>query len=133
VGSTAVVAYADGISIIVILSTLVQYIPQIYTTYKNRSGGSISVITLAIQAPGNLAIVLYQLLAHSTIATWLPFLSAFVQQTILIIEICVFHYCKQRCPSPYTAEDISDDDSETKSSDNPETQQKLINDSWGEK
>lgn len=48
------------------------------------------MITLAIQAPGNLAVVIYQLLSGAHAATWLPFLSSFIQQSILIIEIAFF-------------------------------------------
>ena len=72
------------------MSTVVQFFPQIYATFVHKTAGSVSVVTLAIQAPGNLAVVIYQLLSGSALATWLPFMSSFVQQTILITEIAFF-------------------------------------------
>ena len=75
---------------------MVQYFPQIVATFKYKTAGSVSLVTLAIQAPGNLAVVIYQLLAGSSLPTWLPFLSSFVQQTILIIEILVFDCIKKK-------------------------------------
>lgn len=91
-----------------LISTLIQYFPQIYETFRYKHSGSVSVITLAIQAPGNLAVVIYQLLSGSTVATWLPFLSSFIQQSILIVEIFYFDCIKKNNNSEKHQEDNDD-------------------------
>ena len=67
------------------LATICQYAPQIYLTYVAGNVGSLSVGTLAIQAPGTLALTLY--LAYTSKERWLTWLAyavAAVQQWCLL-------------------------------------------------
>lgn len=94
--SRIVAGFGKLISGVVFLSTFIQYAPQIYSTFQLKAAGSVSIVTLLIQAPGTLVVIIFQILAGSSIYTWLPFVSILIQQTILVIEILVFEFLARR-------------------------------------
>lgn len=57
------------------LTIIAQWIPQMYTTYKTKGPGSLSVITLVINAPGSFLNVILQFSANPAgVSVWLPYL-----------------------------------------------------------
>lgn len=68
------------------LLVIFQYLPQIYTTFKNKQSGSLSILTLALQAPGSFLDASF--LAFGQTADWstyCPIALTGVFQTILTI------------------------------------------------
>jgi len=78
--------YADAIGIISALIVTVVWIPQIYTTWKKKDPGTLSIIMLLIQMPGSVIVVIYQgILNNADWTTWLPYSCTAVELTILIV------------------------------------------------
>ena len=75
-----------------IVTTILQIWPQIYQTYVQKTAGSISLLTQAIQCPGNLLVVLFQISSGTTWTVWLPFLNAGAQQLLLCSLIVWYDY-----------------------------------------
>lgn len=72
------------------------YIPQIYTLFKYKNRGSNSILTYALQTPGNVVVIIYQaVLFHAPITTWLTYLLVLIEQSIILI-ILVTLYCKEK-------------------------------------
>mmetsp|Transcript_19349 Transcript_19349/g.74303 ORF Transcript_19349/g.74303 Transcript_19349/m.74303 type:complete len:307 (-) Transcript_19349:44-964(-) len=90
--STPVTLYAEFVSFVIFFTTLLQLWPQIYRTYKQKTAGSISLLTQAIQCPGNLLVVIFQASAGNSWYVWMPFLNAGVQQLILCLLIVWYDY-----------------------------------------
>mmetsp|Transcript_15874 Transcript_15874/g.62022 ORF Transcript_15874/g.62022 Transcript_15874/m.62022 type:complete len:279 (-) Transcript_15874:40-876(-) len=82
--SNQVQVYADLITGIVICSTMVQFWPQIYRTFRNKKSGSISSTTLWIQCPGNFIVAAFQIASGSGWVVWIPFLNVGVNQLVLL-------------------------------------------------
>lgn len=93
VTARATVLYADVVGIMAVLFLMVMYVPQLYTTFKVKHTGTLSVLTLMIQCPGSLAVVYFDFFQnHMSWTTWAPYLVSAVQQFVLII-MC-FYYKK---------------------------------------
>jgi len=92
--------YAMIIGSISSILTIIQWAPQIYTTWKFESPGSLSVIMLLIQMPGSLLVVFFfqAILNKASITTWAPFLFAATEQLILII-MCLIYSRKKKSES----------------------------------
>lgn len=76
--------------------TVVQYLPQFITTCKIKDNGSLSLVTLAIQAPGGTINAIFMMVGNSE--SWTTFLSTFssaVQQWSLLF-LCIYYKCKQK-------------------------------------
>ncbi|GMM51264.1 hypothetical protein DASB73_022220 [Starmerella bacillaris] len=76
------------------LSTgLIQYFPQIITTYKLKHVGSLSVVSLLIQMPGGYIWCLSLAFSKdSRWTTWIPLFAASTSQAILLILALSFMY-----------------------------------------
>jgi len=95
--SRDVVLYAEVWGLFAIMLLMVQYIPQIYTTHKNKASGSLSVATLLLQVPGSFAIVYFQaFLNHESWTTWAAYLCAGTQQLILLCQCTIYYLMKRR-------------------------------------
>ena len=93
-GSNEVAAISDlgeayGVTSTVL--TCVQYLPQLYTTFRLKAAGSFSLLTLAIQAPGPLGWAFYLVFASSSkVTTWMPPMVTGGMQVALFI-MCMFY------------------------------------------
>lgn len=75
---------------------LAQYIPQIITTIRLKDNGSLSLLMLAIQAPGGTINSLFMWIGQGEDwSTWVPFFIGAMQQFILL-GICIFFKIKKR-------------------------------------
>lgn len=85
-----------GYGTIAALLVTAQYVPQIVTTFRVKGSGSLSVLMLAIQAPGGLANSLFMTFGqkeHWT--TWVSFLIASIEQFVLL-AVCLFFDCRRK-------------------------------------
>jgi len=70
---------------------IIVWLPQIWTTYKAKSPGSLSVAMLVLTAPGGyLTIVFLAVLYHNSLWVWLPTVFSATFQTMLLI-LCVYY------------------------------------------
>ena len=75
---------------------IAQYAPQMYTTCKLESPGSLSLILLAIQAPGGTINSMFLAIGNQdNWTTWFPLIMGAIQQFILLF-ICIYFVCKAR-------------------------------------
>jgi len=75
---------------------VVQYLPQMITTYKLRDSGSLSLTMLIMQAPGSIMNCLFLAIGQKeNITTWISVLISSIQQFILIIMIMKFR-CEKK-------------------------------------
>lgn len=94
--SKACLTYGKVLGTISTAITILQYMPQFITTCKIKDNGSISIVTLAIQAPGGTINAFYMMLAHKeNWTTWLSLLCSAIQQWILL-ALCIFYKLRNR-------------------------------------
>lgn len=78
-----------------ILSTVLaslQYFPQIYTIYKLKHPGSLSITMMCMQTPGGFVWAVSLMLNPGAIwSSWLPYLTAAVLQGVLLL-LCMYYY-----------------------------------------
>jgi len=75
---------------------IVQWAPQIYTTWKRKSPGSLSILMLILQMPGSLLVMFFQaVLNRSHVSIWVPYFFQFVEQLILVV-LCAYFILQAR-------------------------------------
>lgn len=73
------------------------YLPQIWTTYKNKSVGAYSIIMVAIQAPGAFLSCAFMIFfEHDSFFVWVSFLTAGIQQVILLTLLVRYHFREKK-------------------------------------
>ncbi len=83
----------DVFNIISAICCVIQWAPQIKTTYQLKNIGTISLISLGLQAPGSFAIFYYQDVYYKgNLSIGVPYLVAGIQQTILFIMGYYYQY-----------------------------------------
>ena len=76
-----------------ILNSLV-YLPQIYTLWKNKSSGNLSLLMYVIQTPGNVIIIVFQAFLYSApISTWITYVIVLLEQSIILFLMIYYTYC----------------------------------------
>jgi len=86
---TLVFGYSMGMLSTIV--TFIQWSPQIYKTFVNKSVGSFSILMLLIQAPGSIIIVYFLIfISHEGVSTWLSFVSSTIQQIILLVLLIYY-------------------------------------------
>ena len=69
------------------------YLPQIYLLLKNKNSGSLSFTTFALQTPGNLLIIFFQAYLYSSpVSTWITYVVALVEQTLILCLMLYYNY-----------------------------------------
>jgi len=81
--------YAKVCGIASALITLVMWVPQLYTTWRLKSPGSLSIPMLCIQIPGSLLVVYFQIGEKADITTWGPYVVNALQEFLLVV-LCVW-------------------------------------------
>eukprot|EP00128_Syssomonas_multiformis_P007891 Colp12_sorted_trinity150504_noHs@29132 len=88
--------YARVLGVLGTVLTLVQYIPQIYTTFVRKSAGAFSIPMLFIQFPGTLVWTYLLASGHNAdVTTWLPNFTAACFQGLLL-SLCLYFACRAR-------------------------------------
>jgi uncharacterized protein with PQ loop repeat len=96
-GHASVRTFADFLGVISIGSTFLIWLPQIYSVYRLKSGGSLSVLMLLLQAPGALAVAIYQgFLQREGWGVWVPYLAVFTQEVIILLQILYYWWQAKR-------------------------------------
>ena len=83
--------FGDGLNIVSTITCIVCLLPQIYKTYKEKQIGNLSIMSLALQAPGSFIVFVYQYyIIHAPISIGIPYLFGFILQVILLAE-CIYY------------------------------------------
>eukprot|EP00126_Sphaerothecum_destruens_P003604 Sdes_comp17370_c0_seq1m6578 len=86
--------YANILGLFSLILVHIQYIPQLITTYRRKSHGSLSMATLAIQCPGAYLWCFFLATGDEHhISTWFPFFTAATFQ-LALFALCVYLYIK---------------------------------------
>lgn len=105
--------YGKAIGIISAIIVVLQWSPQIFTTWTMGEAGSLSIVMLALLLPGCLTTVFFQaVLDRSDFTTWVPYLITSFQITVLII-MCLVFWCKKKQGFDYESLDILLSENET--------------------
>lgn len=94
--SNAVIRYGQTLGTMSSIATIFQYLPQFIETCKIKDNGSLSLVTLAIQAPGGTINAIFMMVGNSD--SWTTYISTFssaIQQWGLLL-LCIFYKCKQK-------------------------------------
>lgn len=85
------VRYGEVLGTVCAIVSFVQYLPQIYTTFRLREHGSLSLVMLGIQAPGGMINSMFMWLGqHEHWTTWLSFFVSASEQMFLLITCIIF-------------------------------------------
>jgi len=96
-GGTILATIAQVLGITSSILMIIQWAPQIYTTYKMRSPGNLSSLMLILQMPGALLVMFFQAVLNSAdITTWAPYAFLFVEQLVLVIMCTLYRIRKDQ-------------------------------------
>ena len=96
--STFSILYARVCGIAGVVLVCIQYIPQLITTYKTKSSGSLSVITTLIQAFGMTVMILFMAVSTGQdFSSYLKKIMSWIIQVILGIMIVYYDYIRPKC------------------------------------
>ncbi|EGC28566.1 hypothetical protein DICPUDRAFT_90885 [Dictyostelium purpureum] len=93
--SKALQIYAFSCGIFAMVLVFLQWIPQIYTTIIANEIGSLSLVSVCIQAPGAFLVMYFQIDSKQNWSTWVPYLATGIQMIVLIV-ICVYYLIRDR-------------------------------------
>ncbi|KAN0015670.1 hypothetical protein ACTFIU_008413 [Dictyostelium citrinum] len=102
--STVLKHYCFACGIFALILVFLQWIPQIYTTWVTDEIGSLSLVSVCIQAPGSFLVVYFQIEAKQDWSTWVPYLATGIQMIVLIC-ICVYYLIRDRKKNKKLKED----------------------------
>eukprot|EP01120_Amphizonella_sp_Union-15-10_P002721 TRINITY_DN13021_c0_g1_i1.p1 TRINITY_DN13021_c0_g1~~TRINITY_DN13021_c0_g1_i1.p1 ORF type:complete len:292 (-),score=1.63 TRINITY_DN13021_c0_g1_i1:99-974(-) len=95
VSSKHMALYADACGIASSIITLFIWMPQIWTTFKLKDAGSLSIPMLALQILGAGLVVYFQIGYGSGYTTWGPYVVNAIEELVLII-MCLVYYMRNR-------------------------------------
>lgn len=98
--------YGKSVGIVSAIVVVLQWSPQIFTTWTMGEAGSLSIVMLSLLLPGCLTTVFFQaVLDRSDFTTWVPYLITSFQISILII-MCIVFWCKKKQKFTYESYDL---------------------------
>jgi uncharacterized protein with PQ loop repeat len=104
----SLVSFGATLGVIASLTTILMWIPQIMYTFRAKNEGSLSLLMLCIQFPGNLGAVYFQAIVERLgITTYGPYLCSAIEQFILIFMI-IFFKIKQKRRKPKVSDTEAD-------------------------
>ena len=89
------------------VSIILQWSPQIVTTFLHKGPGALSPITLSINSPGSLLTAISLVAAGKSFSLWLPYVLSGAQQAV-IVSLILYFYCTRGKQGPI--EEILDHD-----------------------
>jgi len=105
----ALKGYASALGIISAIITIAVWMPQIWTTWKLKDPGSLSIWMLLLQMPGALLVVYFQGIVNGgDWTTWVPYVAQAVQQTVLILLWAWFRITRCRTRRSGSSVDLKD-------------------------
>jgi uncharacterized protein with PQ loop repeat len=105
--ATVTIYFGSALGIVAAIVTFFVWTPQIVQTFLAKSVGSFSIPMLMIQAPGTMVVVYFLVfLSDESVTTWIPYLTAGVQQFVLLALLLYYEF--RRCCCPIRKADAAD-------------------------
>mmetsp|Transcript_3617 Transcript_3617/g.4003 ORF Transcript_3617/g.4003 Transcript_3617/m.4003 type:complete len:300 (-) Transcript_3617:246-1145(-) len=96
VRSDHMITYARICGIISAIAVLIMWLPQLWTTFRSREIGTLSIPMLLLQIPGAFLIVYFQAVqSKSDITTWGPYVIQGIEQSLLL-AMCIVYWIRDR-------------------------------------
>jgi len=96
VDSHRIATFGKTLGIFSAILILVQWAPQIFTTWRLQEAGSLSIGMLVLKVPGSLLVIFFQgILNKADITTWGPYVFGAIEQMILIVML-IFFWLKEK-------------------------------------
>jgi len=89
----AVTSFADVLGYLCCALVVIQYTPQLVLTYQTGKAGGLSILTIAIQAPGSILFAIVQVTQGNSISTWMATAVAGAQLCFLLAMLIWFECC----------------------------------------
>lgn len=93
------------LGIVGIVTIILQWSPQIVTTFMHKGPGALSPITLSINSPGSMLTAFSQAAAGKSFSLWMPYVLSGAQQAV-IVGLIIYFYCRNRRSKNNPIEDI---------------------------
>ena len=97
--------YADASNIAAAIAMVLTWMPQILHTYRLKDVGSLSIITLAIQAPGAAGVCISLILDGQELSSIASNAVASVCLFFLVAQCIKYKYCSKTAPASPQADD----------------------------
>lgn len=81
------------------ISIILQWSPQIVTTFLHKGPGALSPITLSINSPGSMLTAISLIAAGKSFSLWLPYVLSGAQQAV-IVGLILYFYCTRSKKDP---------------------------------
>jgi uncharacterized protein with PQ loop repeat len=106
---SSILLYAKFLGLFSTTLTVIQYLPQLYATYKLKKSGVLSILMMCIQTPGGyLWTATLMLKPGSHWSSWLPyFTAATCQGLLLILSVYYDYFTKQEDKLPLLDDDTT--------------------------
>lgn len=85
--------YNKILGLIGVITIILQWSPQIVTTFLHKGPGALSPITLSINAPGSMLTAFSLITGKKSASVWLPYVLSGTQQAIIVALIIYFKCC----------------------------------------
>ena len=98
--------YARAFGICAMVVTFIQYVPQLYTTFKMKTSGTLSLFANIIQVGGFVVMICFMLFSKDQdITSLLGFMVSLVLQSVLLLMQLYFDYLPKWCGKKKKTED----------------------------
>ena len=83
--------FAQAMGYMSAICSAIVWLPQIYTLLKTKRTGNVSPWMFALQAPGNIIIIIFQaVLYKQPVSTWITYVVCCVEQTIILCIVVIY-------------------------------------------
>jgi len=101
---------AQVLGILSAIASAFVWIPQIYQLIKTKEQGSLSLLMFILQTPGNVMIVIAQVLYRQSWTTWITYVVIFVEQMMIVVILLVLKYKQRKIQQLHNVVDSSSTD-----------------------
>lgn len=95
---------------IALATILLQWLPQIWTTFKMRSSGTLSPFTLILNMVGCAAVIFVAIASGNSPLTWVAYAASAAQQAVLLVMLLIFWLANRKNKQNADASHIQDDE-----------------------
>ena len=74
------------------ICSCIVWIPQIVKLLQTQEAGSVSLLMFGLQTPGNIMIIILQILYRQNWSTWITYVVLLIEQATIVVILCVFKY-----------------------------------------
>ncbi|ARF09971.1 PQ loop repeat protein [Indivirus ILV1] len=87
---------AISLGIISAICSCIVWLPQIIKLIQTQEAGGLSLLMFGLQTPGNIMIIILQILYKQNWSTWITYLVLLIEQSTIVIILLIFKYRELR-------------------------------------